>query len=85
MYVLKKNNPPELIISFFENQNNLKNINCFSNEGGKWSNSNISFINNELKISFSDKFKERRGRVNCSLNDENSWRWLGLQFSIESD
>ena len=84
MYILRENNPPELIISFFKNQNNLQNINCFSNEGGKWNNSNILFKKNKVKITFLEKFEERRGRVNCSLKDGNSWRWLGLQFSIEN-
>ena len=31
-------------------------INCFSNEGNKWRNSNISFVNeNTLKIEISEK------------------------------
>ena len=30
------NNPPKLIIEFFENQKNIRNINCYSNDGGNW-------------------------------------------------
>ena len=44
----------------------------------------IQFKENKLHIKFVDKFKFRRGRINCSLNDDNGWRWLGIQFSIEN-
>jgi hypothetical protein len=27
----------------------------------------------------------RRGRINCSLNDNGKWRWFGIQFPIEED
>ena len=47
------------------------------------------YINSEnkniLKIKFRDKFEFRRGRVNCSLNDNGVWRWFGVQFSIEQN
>ena len=35
---------------------------------------------NILKINFSEKFNERRGRINCSLRDEEGWRFAGFQF-----
>ena len=38
-----------------------------------------------LNIKFRDKFKFRRGRINCSLNDNGVWRWFGIQFSIEQN
>ena len=49
-------------------------------------------FNSKLKLdikpstldNFVDKFKFRRGRINCSLNDNDGWRWLGIQFSIEN-
>ena len=41
-YVLVNNNPPSVEIEFFDNQKNIKNINCFSNEGDNWGNPNIS-------------------------------------------
>jgi len=84
-YILKKDNPPKLIIEFFEDQKNLEKINCFSDEGSKWDKSKIDLVNNKLQIKFRDKFMFRRGRINCSLNDDNGWRWLGIQFSIEQD
>tara|TARA_Y100001936_G_C16000451_1_gene627607 strand:+ start:27 stop:1085 length:1059 start_codon:yes stop_codon:yes gene_type:complete len=77
------NNPPNLEIEFFKDQNNLKNINCFSDEGSGWKKTNIKFSNNKLTVNFSDKFNFRRGRINCSLNDVDGWRWFGLQFSVK--
>ncbi len=79
------NNPPKLEIEFFKNQKNLKNINCFSDEGDKWKKTKVIFQNNILIVDFSDKFKFRRGRINCSLNDTEGWRWFGLQFSVKLD
>ena len=29
-----------------------------------------------INIKFRDKFEFRRGRVNCSLNDNGVWRWF---------
>ena len=79
------NNPPKFIVKFFENQKNLNNINCFSNEGGNWKKSDTIIENNVLKIKFIDKFLFRRGRINCSLKDNDVWRWFGTQFSIKKN
>jgi len=84
-YISIKNNPPKFSVEFFDNQKNLKNINCFSDEGNKWEKSHTSFNNNILKIKFRDKFLFRRGRINCSLNDNGIWRWFGIQFSVKTD
>tara|TARA_B100000674_G_C37886224_1_gene936776 strand:- start:476 stop:1408 length:933 start_codon:yes stop_codon:yes gene_type:complete len=83
-YLLQSKNPPIITIEFFENIKNLKQINCFSNEGNKWRNSKISFIKkNTLEIQISEKFIGERGRINCSLREKNGyWRWLGLQYVI---
>ena len=48
----KKNNPPKFIVEFFEDQKNLKNINCYSNEGDKWEKSKTDILNNTLTIQF---------------------------------
>ena len=77
------NNPPKLIINFFNDQKNLKNINCFSDEGNNWEKSKVVFEKNKLIVNFREKFIFRRGRINCSLNDTDGWRWLGLQFSVK--
>ena len=84
-YLKENNNPPKFIIKFFDEQKNISNINCFSDEGDKWKKSNINFIKNTLKLNFREKFNFRRGRVNCSLNDNGVWRWLGVQFSIKQN
>ena len=78
----KEINPPEFKVVFFKNQKNINNINCYSNEGDKWKKSDISIINNELSIKFREPFLPRRGRINCSLNDNGKWRWFGTQFII---
>ena len=84
-YILKNQNPPETIVEFFNEQKNIEQINCFSDEGDKWEKSKITFDKNKLYIKFRDKFKFRRGRINCSLNDDIGWRWFGIQFSIEQN
>ena len=79
--IKNSNNPPELIIEFFDEQKNLENITCFSNEGSDWRETNINIENNYLKVNFAEKFIFRRGRINCSLNDKKGWRFFGIQFS----
>ena len=69
-------------MEFFENQKNIENINCYSNEGDKWAKSKINIQNNILSIDFREPFVPRRGRINCSLNDNGKWRWFGTQFTI---
>ena len=80
-----KNNPPNFQVEFFESQQNIQNINCFSNEGDIWEKSNIKINNNILTIKFREPFKPRRGRINCSLNDNGKWRWFGTQFVIKEN
>ena len=82
---LTKNNPPKFYVEFFDDQQNLNNINCFSDEGNRWEKSNVSFNKNTLTINFREKFLFRRGRVNCSLNDDGIWRWFGVQFSVQQN
>ncbi len=82
-FVSKNKNPPKIEIVFFDNQKNIKNINCFSNEGNQWRNSIMKFKENILEINFREKFTFRRGRVNCSVKDGDIWRWLGIQMSID--
>jgi peptidoglycan/xylan/chitin deacetylase (PgdA/CDA1 family) len=83
-YLEINENPPKVKIKFFEDLINIKNINCYSNEGNIWRKSDIKFLNeNELLILLKDKFKSERGRINCSLWAESGkWRWLGIQYVI---
>ena len=80
-YINGKTNPPKVKIKF---KQDIKNINCFSNEENRWRNSKIKFLNEtEIEIQLSGKFVTERGRINCSLREENGfYRWLGIQFVI---
>ena len=71
-------------IEFYENIKNLKQLNCFSNEGNKWRNSKILFKEESLlEIDIAEKFIGERGRINCSLRERDGfWRWLGIQYVI---
>ena len=82
---LINNNPPKFLVEFFDEQKNIHAINCFSDEGNKWLKSNIYFDQNILNLDFRSKFNFRRGRINCSLNDNGIWRWFGVQFSVKLD
>ena len=83
-FLSDENNPPKIKIDFYENIKNLKRLNCYSNEGNKWRNSNIKFVkDNILEIYIDEKFLGERGRINCSLKENDGyWRWLGIQFVI---
>ena len=83
-YLLQSKNPPKVKIFFKDNIKNLDKISCFSNEGNKWRDSKISFIEkNLLEIDINEKFVGERGRINCSLKESDGfWRWLGVQFVI---
>ena len=78
----EENNPPKFKVEFFDDQKNIENINCYSNEGDKWMKSNIKLVEKELTIEFREPFLPRRGRINCSVNDNGKWRWFGTQFII---
>ena len=84
-YLSQKNNPPKFQVKFFKEQKNLDNINCYSNEGNKWEKSKTNFSNYTLTIKFREPFMPRRGRINCSLNDNGKWRWFGIQFPIKEN
>ena len=79
--LINDNNPPNIEIEF---ENTVKNINCFTNEGGKWKNSEIAYLEeNWIRVLLKDEFKPRRGKINCTIKlDDGSWGWLGRQFVI---
>ena len=66
-------------------EKNLENINCYSNEADKWEKSNTTISGTVLSIEFRAQFEPRRGRVNCSLNDDGKWRWFGVQFPVKTN
>ena len=83
-YIKNINNPPEVVVEFFEDMKNIELLNCYSNELNSWRKSEIEYINNfKIKIKLVGKFTTERGRINCSLRESNgSWRWLGMQFVV---
>ncbi len=83
-FINDSNNPPEVIVEFFENIKNIKLLNCYSNELNSWRKSEITYLNNfKIKINLIGKFTTERGRINCSLREsDGSWRWLGMQFVV---
>ena len=83
-YINNKTNPPKVIIEFYDNIKNLKLINCYSNEENIWRKSEVNFLDeNKIEIKINGKFITERGRINCSLRENNAfWRWLGLQFTV---
>tara|TARA_B100000674_G_scaffold56231_1_gene39101 strand:+ start:146 stop:1198 length:1053 start_codon:yes stop_codon:yes gene_type:complete len=84
MYLIQSKNPPIVKIELDKSIKNFKKINCFSNEGDKWRNSEISFDEDYiLTIKIAEKFIGERGRINCSLREKGGyWRWLGVQYVI---
>ena len=86
-YLLQSKNPPNVKIKFYKNIKNLREINCYSNEGNKWRNSKLNFVDDQiLNIKISEKFVGERGRINCSLREtEGFWRWLGIQYVISEN
>ena len=79
--LLKTNNPPNIEIEF---EQNVRNINCFTNEGGSWKKSEITYLdNNWIRVLLKEKYQPRRGKINCTLKmKDGSWGWLGKQFII---
>ena len=78
-------NPPELIVKFFQEQKNIKDITCYSNDGGEWKKTSLNFKKNQMNVKFEEKFLPRRGRINCSLNEDGKWKWFGTQFTVILD
>jgi len=83
-YIQDSNNPPKIIVEFFEDLKNIKLLNCYSNELDSWRKSKLEFLDNyKIRINLVGKFTSERGRVNCSLRENNgSWKWLGMQFVV---
>ena len=77
------NNPPNIEIEFIDN---VRNINCFSNEGGKWKKSEVTFLeDNWIRVLLREKYKDRRGKINCTLKKKDgTWGWIGKQFIINN-
>ena len=84
-YINIKNNPPNFLLNFLIIKKILKILIVFQMKEINGKNQYTSLNNNILKIKFRDKFLFRRGRINCSLNDDGIWRWFGVQFSVKNN
>ena len=83
-YITDDNNPPQIIVEFFDNLKNIKLLNCYSNEQNSWRKSELEYLDNfKIKINLIGKLTTERGRVNCSLRETDGfWLCLGIQFVI---
>ena len=81
--LITSNNPPAIEIEFVDS---VKGINCFSNEGGQWGPSEITFLEkNWIKIILKKPFKTRRGKINCTLKlSDGTWGWFGRQYVLKN-
>ena len=83
-YITDANNPPQVIVEFFNDLKNIQLLNCYSNEENLWRKSELEYLGDyKIKINLAGKFTTERGRINCSLREvDGSWRWLGIQFVV---
>jgi peptidoglycan/xylan/chitin deacetylase (PgdA/CDA1 family) len=83
-YITTGDNPPQIIVEFFDNLKNIQLLKCYSNEQNSWRQSKLEYLEEfKIKINLIGKFTTERGRVNCSLREpDGSWRWLGIQFVV---
>ena len=82
--MIENNNPPEMKVRIFSKNKKLIILIVFQMRVSGWDKSNLEIENNILKIKFRDKFNTRRGRVNCSIKDDQGWRWFGVQFVLKN-
>jgi len=85
-YITDVNNPPQIIVEFFDDLKNIKLLNCYSNEKNLWKKAELEYLEDfKIKINLIGKFTTERGRINCSLREpDGSWRWLGIQFVVSN-
>ena len=43
------------------------------------------FESNILVVELEEPFIPRRGRINCSLNEDGKWKWFGTQFTVKKN
>ena len=43
---------------------------------------NQIFKKYKIEVIFNEKFLPRRGRINCSMQDKDGWKWFGTQFTL---
>ena len=77
------------LVPLFSTGQKLKSVEQFDissiTEKSEWKKSKTILSDQILIIKFRGPFKPRRGRINCSLNDNGKWRWFGIQFPIKEN
>tara|TARA_B100001013_G_C24617995_1_gene445982 strand:- start:1146 stop:2159 length:1014 start_codon:yes stop_codon:yes gene_type:complete len=74
--VIEDINPPLMGFTLINDVNN--EISCYPSHNLK---ANITRLSDKrIEIRFNDSFPKGRTRVNCTTNDNNTWRWFGIQF-----
>ena len=70
-----------------EQEDQIKKMSlCYNTEGEKVCGAcNCQRLDIMQHHEFREPFKPRRGRINCSLNDNGKWRWFGVQFPIKEN
>ena len=70
-YLQDANNPPKVVVEFFEDLKNIKSLNCFSNELDEWRTSQLEFLdNNKIRIKLIGKFTTERCTLKVKLKRE---------------
>ena len=73
------NNPPFVGLSLLD-QSLTKNINCFVFDSEGQVKLELFKFNERVEIRLLRKLNKGRSRLNCTVKDNNKWRWFGYQF-----
>jgi len=74
--IIENVNPP--LMGFTLINDIQSRISCYPSHNLKASITKLS--EKRIEIRFNNEFPKGRTRVNCTTNDNNEWRWFGLQF-----
>ena len=74
--VIKDVNPPLMGFTLI---NDIKSkISCYPSH--KLTTTMTRLGEKRFEVRFNNEFPKGRTRVNCTTNDNNEWRWFGIQF-----
>lgn len=79
--VIDEINPP--LLGFTLIHNIESKITCYPSHNIKAN--LIRLSEKRIEVRFDKEFPEGRTRINCTTNDNNKWRWFGLQFIKPED
>ena len=76
-------NPPYIGFSLLD-QNLAENIECFVFDNKGRVESEMFKFNERIEIRLIRKINKGRSRLNCTVKDNNTWRWFGHQFILNN-